>query len=130
MRVTTDLPDARQFLIGERHLVRAPTRAHRGFYIGADRRFVDPFAMRGEPKKRAQYAKPFPLRPCPELEARVKLVGVARCELIEHHVAAIVSKGGQLLRERPVFAQRGWREIRALAIRQKNDARLCNRDAR
>jgi hypothetical protein len=79
----------------------------RRLHVGADRVFRQPFPIHAEPKESAQRAETFALGARAEIPATIENVDIGRCELIEHHIAALVRKIGELLRERLILAQCG-----------------------
>ena len=122
-------PDAIQFRIAERHLVGALTGTDRRFDVGTDRRFRDPLPVDGEAEERAQDAQACSLCARTELQSRVEQVGVARCELVDHHAAATVCVCGQLFREGPILAERRGRNLRGLAVGEEDAGSVGDGDA-
>jgi hypothetical protein len=63
-----------------------------------------------------------------ELPVRVERIDVASAELVQHRVAARIGERSNLLRERPMFAQRRRRDAGAFTDREERLDGVVNRD--
>src|SRR5207253_5935860 len=121
--------DALQFLVGVWSLVGNTIRAYWRLHVDTDRVFHQPFPIHAEPKESAQRAETFALGARAEIPARIENVNISRCELIEHHIAALVRKIRELLRERSILTQGSRCDLRALPVTQEDFDRVGNDDA-
>ena len=90
---------------------------------------MQPFRFTQKRKNARSVPSRFALGARAEIPSAIEHVDVGGSELVEHHIAARFRERCELFRERPIFAQRGRRDLSTLAVSQENLDGVGNRDA-